>query len=106
MMAPERLALLAELALGVLAAAVFIVAHGRGPWRFTPEGRQLMGMAVASGGELATLLAVLLGWRPPWLLLIAGYGLIDVVMVRWVWLLLRAQHRDSGPGETTLEEKP
>lgn len=101
MMAAERLVLLAELLAGAAAGGVFLVLALWGRWR-TRVAWQLVSAAAVSTGELLTLAAVLSGWRPPWLVLIAGYAAVDVVMVRWVWLLLRTRNR--GPGETRREE--
>jgi hypothetical protein len=84
--------ILAELLLGAVLALVFAVLHSLGPWRGTAVGRQLMMMAVVTAGELGTLGALAAGYRPPMWLLVAGFGLVDLVMVRWLWLLWQARH--------------
>lgn len=101
-MSAERAILAVELALGAAAAGVFAVLHARTKWWRRPRAArgeathkisvQLTVMALASGGELATLLAIVAGWHPPLWLLLAGYALIDIVMIRWVVLLVRTRH--------------
>lgn len=84
-----------ELAIGVLAGLGFVAVHGAGPWRHTRAGRQLMAMAAIGTGELATLLLIAEGVAVPMWVLVAGYGLVDVVMIRWLLLRWRSRREEN-----------
>lgn len=70
----------------------FIAIHVTTPgWWRSPVGRQLAAMAVVSFGEAASLVALGAGLSVPMWVLAVGYGAMDVVMARWLWLQWRAR---------------
>lgn len=80
-----------ELAVGVLAGIVFIAAYWRAPWGKSPAGRHMMAVTAVMAGELATLLLLLLGVRVPLWVFVAGYAVMDLVMLHRLWLLRQAR---------------
>lgn len=88
--------ILAELGVSVVAWLVFL-AMSRGMWS-SPTGRQMTLAALVALAEAASLLALGLGLRVPAALFVVGFGLADVVVLRWVWLRWRA--RRQGPAQT------
>lgn len=84
---------LAELAIAVVGWLVF-VALSRGMWH-TEVGRQMILAGLVALGEAASLLALGLGWHVPTWLFVLGFGAGDVVVLRWVWLRLKARRSDD-----------
>lgn len=99
-----RAAIAVELALGVLLWLTFIAGFaGRGRWMDTPAGRQMMVAAVVGCGEMASLCALAFGVTMPTWVYFVGFGLVDVVVARWVWLLWWSRHwPPRGPRKDTL----
>lgn len=80
-----------ELAIGVIAGVAFIAAYWRAPWGKSPAGRHMMAVTAVMAGELVTLLLLLLGVKVPVWVFIAGYGIMDVVVIHRLWLLYQAR---------------
>jgi hypothetical protein len=97
-----RWVVIAELLVVLGCAVAFAAIHGRRRPPDSPEERatwrQLLAMAVVVAMEAAALLLVGLGlWSPVmWPVLAAVYLAADVVMVRWLVLLVRARKVRSG----------
>lgn len=80
-----------ELALTIILGLIFILFHSRTPWYRTPIGWQLMITFVASVGESFILFLLGLGIVVPGPIFVIGYGVINIVMIRWLVLLWRAR---------------
>lgn len=87
------LVVLAELAIAVVGWLVFI-ALSRGMWS-SQVGRQMIFAGAVAAGEAATLFALALGWSVPAWLFALGFGAGDVVVIRWVWLRMKARRDDE-----------
>jgi hypothetical protein len=80
---------LTELAVAVVLWLVFL-ALSRGMWT-TPVGRQMVLSAAVALGEAGSLLALGLGLPVPLWVFACGFGAADVVVLRWVWLRVKAR---------------
>jgi hypothetical protein len=86
-----RTVLAVELAVAVVAWAVFIVDYWRSRWWSTAAGRQLMATACVALGEAASFSLLIAGVRVPVWVFVIGFGAADVVVISWVVLRWRAR---------------
>lgn len=98
-----RWVVIVELLIVLVCALAFAVIHGRrrAPAASATERatwRQLMAMAVVVAIEAALLVIVGLGWWSDamWWVLAGAYFAADVVMIRWLVLLMRARRAADG----------
>lgn len=91
--------ILVEIALGAFASLGFVVLYAlRSPWRRTVMGRHLMMYMAVTAAGLSALLALGLGAPLPLWAFAVGLAALDVVALRQVWLLWRAQQDPKKEG--------
>lgn len=87
-----RWAIVAELGAALVLWLIFVGMYvSRHQWSAGPVGRQMLVASIAAAGEAGALLLLGLGVPVPPLVFLVGFGLTDLVVARWVWLLWLAR---------------